>query len=221
MSALANGVPLTFARLTIGRAGRVLVEAQAIDEVTAPGGSVAFAIGDMLWSCTLVPSRFGSFAGAWSGTAVGGRNGWGKIATKKGYQSPVGVLSTQVILDAAREAGELPPVVQIPLVIGQFYARRGDLPLGQVLSQRAPGTEWWIDEAGVTQVGIRPPSLVAVPFDLLDYRPDLGRATVATDNPSAFRPGASFTEPLIGTFRVNSVVWTSTPQSLRGEIWIG
>ena len=174
----------------------------------------------MVVSATLVPDRSGMFSGSWQGQAVGGRNGWGKFGPAKGYQSPIGVMNVQVIQDAAREAGELPPVVQVPHVIGQFYERRADLTLAQVLDQRAPGATWWVDELGITQIGTRLPAIVVAPFELIDYKPGKGRLTVSTDNPSQFKPGAVFTDLFAGSFTVNTVVWTSTAASLRGEVWI-
>jgi hypothetical protein len=220
VTALLNGVPCPWLRLTVGWSGRILVEAEGAEDILAPGGLVTAIVGDLSVVATLVPGRFGMFAGSWSGQAIGGRGGWGKSGPAKGYTSPVGVLNTQVIQDAAREAGELPPVVQVPHVIGQFYERRGELPLSQVLNQRAAGTDWWVDELGITQVGYRLPSIVVAPFEL-DYQPQRGRAIVSTDNPAAFRPGAVFTDLFVGPLTVNSVVWTSTPNSLRGSIWIG
>lgn len=221
MSALANGQALPWLRVTVGWSGRILVEAQAAEDVVPVGGVVTFTIGDLSVVATLSPGRFGMFAGSWSGRAIGGRNGWGKFRPAKGYQSPVGVLNIQVIQDAAREVGELPPVVQVPHVIGQFYERRAELPASQVLAQRAAGTDWWVDELGITQVGIRPPLVTAVPFELIDYQREKGRASIATDNPAAFRPNTTFVDPMVGPMVVNSVVWTSDAGRLRGEVWTG
>ncbi len=219
MSALANGQLLTWIRITIPWSGRPLVEAHAPEDIIAPGGLVTWLLGDLTQVATLVPGRFGTFAGAWRGQAVAGRGGWSKQASAKGYRSPIGVLNTEVILDAAREAGELPPVVQVPHVIGQFYVRRGDQALSQVFRQISPISDWWIDELGIAQVGVRPPVPTIAPFEMIERDPDRGRVIISTETPSAFKPGVTFIDPLEGPVTVNGVVWTYDATQLRGEVW--
>lgn len=220
MSALANGVPLTWCRVTIPWSGVPLIECDSQTEVTPIAGVVTFVLLDLVIVATLVPGRFGVFTGNWQGLAVAGRNGWGKYLPAKGYRSPFGLLDSQIILDAARECGELPPVVAVPYIIGGFFVRRGDLPASQVFSRLPPGFDWWIDPAtGITRVGIRVPSVAAVDFDLVNDNTRQGRLTLATDNPGAFMPGASFIDPIAGAFTVNAAVVTSDVNKLRVEVW--
>jgi hypothetical protein len=130
------------------------------------------------------------------------------------------VLNTQVILDAARECGELPPVVAVPYVLGPSYTRIGGRPASQVFDRRAPFTDWWVDLAtGVTQVGPRPPLTVAAPFEIMNIDHASGKLTIATDNPLQFVPNATFIDPQSGVFTVNAAVWESDQNRFRGEVW--
>lgn len=225
MSALANGLSLTWCRVTIPWRGAPIVEAHCPDEVTPVGGVVAFSIGDLVVSSALVPGRSGMFAGSWSGLAVAGRGGWRKVLPAKGYVSPAGLLDAQIYADAARECGELPPVVMTPRVVGGFYVRAGmfDATAPRVASDvfelLEPGQDWWVNTSGVTTVGTRLPGVIAAPFDLLERDPSTGRTVIAADNPAAFIPGLTFVDPLQGSFTINTVVWTATSDKLTGEVW--
>ncbi len=218
--ALANGESLTWCRVTIPWSGVPIVEADCQNEVLPVGGLVTFTLEDLIVSSTLVPKRFGMFAGSWQGFAVGGRNGWGKYLPARGYRSPFGLLDSQLILDAAREAGELPPLVAVPYVVGGFFVRRGDLPASQVFSRLPAGFDWWIDPpTGVTRVSKRTPGVVTADFDLLEYNTRTGRILIATDSPGAFAPGCTFIDPSAGAFVVNAAVITSDADKLRVEVW--
>ncbi len=216
MTALANGVPLTYCRVTVPFVGRVTIEARAPEDVPAPSGGILFTVADL--AITATPWRSGMFAGAWSCMARGGRGGWGKTLPSRSYVSPVGVVNAQIYADAAREVGELPPVVQFPQTVGQFYSRpRG--PATRVFDLITGEQAWWVDPTGVTQIGFRPPGVVAAPFDLIEADRAQGRLIVATDNPAAFAPGLTMVDPLQGSFAINAVVWTSNGSRMRGEIW--
>lgn len=218
MSAVANGIGLTWCRVTIPWSGVPLVECDAPEPVVPVAGMVTFVVEDLIVVATMV--RSGEFAGSWQGYGLGGKGKWGTLLPSRAYRSPFGLLNSQIILDAARECGELPPVVTAPFIQGEFYLRRGDMPASQVFGKLPPGTDWWIDPAtGVTRVGVRAPSVVAAEFDLMGNNTRQGRLTIATDKPAAFQPGASFVDPLSGAFTVNAVVWEIKGSSVRGEIW--
>lgn len=218
MTTLANGQPLTSLRVTVPKSGRMLVEATAGEPVPLAAGLLTFLLGDL--SVIASPMRHGEFAGSWACEAIGGRGGWGKTIPAKGYQSPIGVMNAQVFADAALAVGEFPPVVQVPQFLPQFYERRRG-PAAWVFRELSDGQLWWVDGAGVAQVGYRVPAIVTAPFDLIECDRSRGRLVVATDSPAQFAPGATFVDPLAGAFTVNAAVWTSNVGSLRGEIWIG
>ncbi len=216
MTTLANGQQLTSLRLTVPNSGRILAEAIAGEPIPLVAGLLTFQLADL--SALASPMRVGTFAGGWSCSAIGGRGGWGAIIPAKGYQSPIGVMNAQVFSDAALACGEFPPVVQVPQFLPQFYERRRG-PAARVFDTLSDGRIWWVNGAGVVQVGFRPPTVVTAPFDLIECDRSRGRLVIATDNPAQFAPGATFTDPMAGTFTVNAVVWISTASSLRGEVW--
>lgn len=218
MTAIANGVSLSWCRVTIPWSGVPVLELAAPEPVTPIAGVVTVTLADLVVSAALV--RSGEFAGQWKGFAVGGRNGWSKRIARKGYRSPFGLLNAQIISDAALECGELPPVVAPPSFMGGFYIRTSTSPASQVFTKLPDGQDWWIDPlTGITQVGLRVPAVVNAQFDIIDVDPGSGRLTIATDNPSQFQPNATFIDPFAGVFVVNAVVWTSTAGKLRGEVW--
>ncbi len=218
MTTLANGQQLTSMRVTIPNRGRMIVAASAGEPVPLVAGLLTFTLEDMSILAKPMPGRVGEFAGQWSCEAVGGRGGWGSIIPAKGYQSPIGILNAQVFSDAALAVGEFPPVVQVPQFLPQFYERRRG-PAARVFDTLSGGQIWWVDGAGVAQVGFRTPSVVTAAFDLIECERATGRLVIATDSPAQFVPGATFTDPMAGAFTINAVVWTSTAQSLRGEVW--
>lgn len=218
MSAIANGTGLTWCRVTIPWSGVPIIECDAPEEITPVAGLVTFVIEDLIVVATMV--RSGMFAGSWQGYGVAGKNGWGKQISAKGYTSPFGLLDSQIILDAARECGELPPIVQVPYIVGGFFIRRADLPASQVFSRLPPGTDWWVDpKTGITQAGVRVPAIATADFSLIDNNTRDGRLVIETDVPGAFQPGASFVDPLAGAFTVNAAVVTSNANKLKVEIW--
>ncbi len=219
MTTLANGQQLTSLRITVPNSGRMVVEAKAGEPVALVAGLVTFLLDDLSVVAKPMPGRVGEFAGQWSCEAVGGRGGWGSVIPAKGYQSPIGVMNAQVFSDAALACGELPPVVQVPQFMPQFYERRRG-PAARVFDTLSGGQIWWVDGSGVAQVGFRPPAVVTAAFDLIECERATGRLVIATDSPGQFSPGSTFVDPLAGAFTVNAVVWTSVASSLRGEVWI-
>src|SRR5690349_2965852 len=224
MSAIANTVGLTWCRITVPWSGIALIEMNAPEPVLPVAGVVSVLMGDLAVSCALVSDRAGEFAGSWSGFAVAGRGGWDKPVSAKGYQSPFGVLNTQVIQDAARECGELPPAVTVPFSLGPFYVRKGPASgrkASQVFDKLPPFCDWWVDlPTGITQVNIRPPTAVTADFQIIESSKRSGVLKIATDNPAQFQPNATFIDPQEGVFTVNAAVWVSDNNSFRGDIWI-
>ncbi len=211
MTTLANGQQLTTLRLTVPSSGRILAEATAGEPVPLVAGLLTFVLGDL--SVVAAPMRVGEFAGSWACSAIGGRGGWAK-----GYQSPIGIMNAQVFSDAALAVGEFPPVVQVPQFMPHFYERRRG-PAARVFDTLTGDQIWWVNGAGVAQVGFRQPAVVTAPFDLLECDRSRGRLVIATDSPAQFAPGATFVDPMAGAFTINAVVWESNVNTFRGEVW--
>jgi hypothetical protein len=220
VSLTANGVPLTSAVVTWPWCGPMVVEMVAPDPVVPVANRVTVIMGNLTIICSLIPERSGEFAGEWRGLAVSGAAGWRRILPAKGYRSPVGVVDMQVIADAATSAGETMAPGATPRPVGQFYTRRGDLPASQVFELLTPSQTWWVAPTGVTFYGTRPESVTTAEFVLENYNPARGKACIESDEPGSFAPGVTFTDPMAGSFRVNSSVWYATADKLRGDVWI-
>lgn len=210
MSATANGKVAVQATLTIPSSGAWLCDIEMAEDV-ALSGRVALAIGDMTLSGTVY--RSASFAGMSGARIVAGGAGWGKRVQARGYHQASGLQATQLIGDAARDAGEAIGPVPIGSV-GTHY-RRATGPASQVFSLLTASVPWWLDDAGVTQFGPRAPGVVLTSYETIDYDPIAGRMTIATDEPTNFRPGKSIRE---GT--INAITWQVTPANVRGEVWV-
>lgn len=117
---------------------------------------------------------------------VGGNGGWGKPIAAKGYRDDGGVRVRTIITDAARAVGErlgsLPATRR-----GPHYARPA-APAVWALNEAAP-RGWYIDFAGVTQIGKRP----AAAYTGAATRTRIDRAArvveLAVDDLAGFVPG--------------------------------
>jgi hypothetical protein len=165
------------------------------------------------------PVRVTDFAGRLMIRVVGGQGGWRTPINAKQYSSPAGVPSSTVLLDAASEAGELPPVVvaSVPSVLGPGWVRPAgvaSLTLRQVL-----GDAWWLDPSGVVQTAQRAATPIASPFTVIDVHGSPGIVEVATESPGDWVPGATFSGPTqSGT--ISRVLHRVTGDRLRTEVMV-
>jgi hypothetical protein len=149
-------------------------------------------------------TRSAPFAGQRKARVRGGYGGWSKLIDKQSYRNDVGVNLSTVLNDAAAAVGE-----QVALAadstIGTLYMREA-AAASRVLRQLG-GPLWYVDPAGVTQVGVaRSSALITSDFQVVEYDTALGRATIATDNLADWMPGRTFTAPTItGTKTIASV----------------
>jgi hypothetical protein len=84
---------------------------------------------------------------------VAGAGGWGTPIAKKAYANDAGVKASNVIADAAAACGETIGTSSSAR-LGPHYARIEGEPASVTLNYAAP-RNWYIDAAGVTQVGQR------------------------------------------------------------------
>lgn len=215
--ATINSSSLTDAVLTVPRNGAWLFDGVTAEPVEISVGPVTLTLGDIVLSGNV--TRTATFTGARNFRAVGGKSGWTATVQPRGYSSSAGLQLAPLLQDAAREAGELLGPVP-PSTPGVAYTRRLG-PASQVFALLPAGTEWWVDYLGVTQVGTRTPGLAVSAIQVQDYDGELGVARFSTDNPSAFIPGKSMVDPIIGTRVINAIIWRVTEGKLRGEAWIG
>ena len=146
--------------------------------------------------------RTGAFAGSQWARLVAGYGGWRKPLPARQYIRAQGINASTVLRDAAAEVGEQ-VVIAEDYVIGQQYVRPGPssadpAPACRVLRQLG-GDLWWIDGAGVTQVGPRPTLVIVSPFTVVDWDAGLGKFQIATEDLASWLPGNTFSAPTVPT----------------------
>jgi hypothetical protein len=153
---------------------------------------------------------------------VGGAGGWGSALLAKPYHNDAGIKARLVCEDAAREAGETLGGFAPPSdTIGIDYARRAG-PAVHVLEDVLADTPWWVDYAGVTQVGPRPSSTpVAGSYELLHFDPLTKLVTLSLDDPASLVIGAVLTDRLSVPQTIRELEFEMAADSLRVTAWCG
>ncbi len=165
------------------------------DDIAASGKLV---VGDLTLHGTV--HREAPFGGGKSVRLVGGGNGWHNVLPKKGYSHIVGIRSSSVLSDAARECGEKINVSR-DTFLGLNWARE-EASAERVLHLLL-GEKWWIDTEGVTQINDRETKAVTSPFTVIAWSGSKGRFEIATEKVSDWLPGRTFTAPqVIGTHTI-------------------
>lgn len=147
--ATLNGVAVTRARLQIPAWGvwYADVECASTDVQT---GAATLVLDDVTFVGTILSG--GTVSARTQYRIAGGAGGWGRRIGPKAYANDIGVKASKVISDAARECGE--SVGTLPTgTAGSTYVR-AEGPASSVLAELAP-EGWYVDEAGVTQIGAR------------------------------------------------------------------
>lgn len=211
------GSRATSARLTISSWGAAVADVQLADDAeVAPRGTLT--IGDL--SLVMSTLRGGAFAGSRALRLVGGAGGWRTVAPRQAYADPKGVKLATVVRDVAAKVGETVSFASdfASRLLGQFWAR-ADAPASEVLALTV-GRSWYVDPAGVTQIGERPTTTIASGFDVLDFRPNLGLVVIATETLAPWVPGAVFKSPLLAApLTASSVTIALNPKGkLRVEV---
>jgi hypothetical protein len=146
---------------------------------------------------------------------VGGFGGWRQPVPSQAYAFPgSNVTSQQVLADIAGIVGETVNVTA-PVNFGPYFFREAG-PASRLLKLLA-GSTWWIDSSGTTQVGPRTNvAAISTPFELIDFDGAQGKATIATENPSDWQPGRTFTTPVLAA--VKTVTSTSMTFGASGAL---
>lgn len=213
-------------RLTIPAKGAWVAEAEMENEANL-SGRVTVTIGKLTASGTVDPSDSGTFGGVTKLRVVGGAGGWGaRPALASPYHNDLGVKARLVAEDAARAVGEsLGGFVPRAERLGRDYLRQHTLPAARALEDAAGGADWWVDLAGVTQVGTRPSSTPdPASYVVQAYDPDGRRVTLAVDSPELIPIGAVLTKDLPAAVTVREVtieVSGDSEEGLRVVAWGG
>jgi len=200
--ATLNGIDIVSGSLAIPLVGMWTADVSiATDDPET--GPCTIVLGNLTLHGTVY--RADPFAGQTRARVVGGAAGWRKKLPAKPYGNPSGVNLSMVLNDVARECGE---TVSLPndTSVGPFYARPNDLAS---FTLRTFCPAWYVDTAGVTQIGSWPTVTVASTFTAINQSPDEGVIEIATEDYASWLPGASFSsDTLDGTFQSYGSIYT-------------
>jgi hypothetical protein len=121
-------------------------------------GRQALTIASTTFSGTVV--RGGAVDGRSAYRLVAGAGGVSKPLPKRGYVNDAGVALSNVLADAAREAGETLVTAGLSTRLGPHYARQAGETLGDLLQRHAPQA-WYADADGALRLGTRAASTYA------------------------------------------------------------
>lgn len=215
-----NGRTCISARVTIGNTGPWAAELHlpSADEITNP---VTLRIGTLTMVGSIVTD--GVYGEQRKLRIVGGAGGWAKVLAPWTAHNDTGVKASFVAQYAARDAGEtLGSFAVARERLGPDYtreARAASRTLESVIGDAA----WWVDYAGVTQVGERPASTLASgAYTVLDYNPAERTATLIADDPTTIQVGALLVDG-IDTARVirELEITANGDEPLRFHVWLG
>jgi len=170
--------------LTVPNTGVWCAEVDLIDDAALTDGArVDLRIGPTLWRGTVAPGENGVFAATRKCMVKGGAGAWGTTLAPKHYHNDFAVRAAEVVADLCRETGEtLGSFVPAAERIGVDYVRAAGITAAGSLADVIGAVPWWVDQAGLTNVGTRPATqLNAGTYELLAYDPRLRMATLGVN----------------------------------------
>lgn len=195
-----GGLPVTGGSLTIPKYGIWSGDVIVTEEEVIPT-QTSIVIGNLTMACAVY--RQAIYGGSTACRIVGGALGWRKTVSARQYALNSGVKLSLVLGDVASEVGES---VSVPndTIVGTMFTRMNG-PASDVLRLLA-GSDWYVDNAGVTQIQAWPTVVVGSEFVITDQDGARGRITVATEDYATWMPGCTFTAPqLDGVFENGGV----------------
>lgn len=217
MSATVNGNQAVDLRLTMPRTGAWWADVLIADAVEL-SGSVTIQLLDLTLTGTVFRSR--PWAGSTKARILAGGAGWGRTVSARGYQSAQGLQLAPILSDAARECGEtMGPVASASVGLNYGRTRAAASQVFSLLRALPSYAKWWVDDAGVTQVGTRATGLIQTPTQVDSYNAAEGKLVISADELTQIRPGRTLSDPVAGEHEVDAVIWTMDRMKLRGEIW--
>lgn len=219
-----NGQRLTALTVSVANVGPWIAE---LDFELAPdvSGRVEIKVGETLTLVgTVVPTQDGTYIQQRRCRVVAGAGGWGRTLPRKNYANDAGVKAKLVAEDAAREVGEtlgsFAPEVER---IGANYVRSVG-SASRVLEHAIGDVAWWVDYAGRTNVGPRPPVPLAIDdsYDVLMHDPRNRTLTFALNDPSIVQIGSVISkQPLEQPLTVREFDLCVDASSTRIVAWCG
>ncbi len=204
MSATATlgGIAVTAGSIVIPHYGLWSADLTLATDEAVPDDTTC-VIGNLSMKCHVY--RTNSFVGARMCRVVGGAGGWRKDVASYQYDYADGVRLSMILGDVAREVGES---INVPSdrVVGTGYAR--EAAKASRTLRLLVGDAWYMDPAGVTQIGARPSPAVSTQFDVVDQDSAAGIVTIATEDYLGWLPGCTFTGPTLdGSFTNQGVTY--------------
>ncbi len=210
-TATLNGIRATSARANIPAWGCWYAEA-SIDGEHVLEGPATLKIADLTLVGTVLSG--GPTHGRSVYRIVGGKGGWGRSVPKKGYANDAGVKVATIVGDAAKEVGESLGTISASDRAGPAYARQAG-PASRVLQDLAP-RGWYVNEAGVTQLGARPAGALVGKVTRIDpYNKASGKVVLAAESISTILPGVV----VDGITAVDVLHEISATGGLRSTVW--
>ena len=185
-----NGAPVARLRMHLPSwgLGWADVELPGQDVALETGAIVALDVSGTAYVCAVASG--GVVDGEGRYRLVQGRGGWIKEVPAKSFRNDAGVKAANVLSDAALTVGEtLAPAGASVKRLGPHYARRAG-PASRVLNDIAP-RGWYVDAAGVTQIGAALPSVYVGVGVVTRNDPEARILEIATDSTTGLVPGVS------------------------------
>jgi hypothetical protein len=148
--------------------------------------------------------RSGAFSGIQYVRLVGGAGGWRQTVQAQAYSNPNNVKLSTVLGDAAAAVGEQVNVVT-DTTLGSFYIRE-NAPAERLLRQLA-GPLWWMNPAGVTQIGPRSSSAISTAFLVETWDAGTNKFLISTEDYASWMPGNTFTAPTVPNSQTISMTY--------------
>lgn len=210
-TASLNGAIISRASVQIPAWGVWWADVELVDAIEF-SGAVSLVVGDATLSGTIVSG--GAFDGKAGYRIAGGAGGWGKTVDSQGYQNDAGVKASTVASDLAQAVGET--IAGAPSKrVGPNYARCECMASIALHSLFPRG--WYVDLAGVTQVGSWPSTTYSGKDPRVRVDPAVGVVEIATEDVAALVPGVS----VDGYPAAVDVEWSVEPGRVTARVYSG
>lgn len=193
-----------------------------LEDSTELSGRVSITLGSLVLSGSVDSSAAGVFAELRRARVVAGGGGWGKALPGRYYHNDASVRALNVVQDVAREAGEtLGGFAPARTSVGADYVRTSGP--GSRTIEDVSEAPWWVDYAGLTQVGPRPAIVLdSSKFSLLEFDARTRIATLAVDALGDVQIGSTLVDPrLDGPQVVREIEIVAEGPTVRVLAWCG
>lgn len=197
----ANGIRCTTIDLQIPYYGAPVCDLALASPATL-ANPVTLTVGNLSLKMAVLRQR--TYVGAATARLVGGSGSWQNRVTLSPYSNPKGVLLSTVLKDLVMATGSTDATREklklgagLDRSLGLFYVPKTNAIAAEILSSLA-GALWYVDAAGTTQIAsTRTAPAITSQADLDGYIGGKGWITVATEDPAAWMPGATFSSATV------------------------